>query len=67
MTDRIGKEIGRVNWVNCPNCAYRYYCGAPIFYAEGIPAICPKCRHEFDAWDAVEPRFTAKTASDRKL
>ena len=66
MTD-IGKEIGKVNWVVCPKCGYRYYCGPPIFYVEGIPAICPKCRFEFNAWDALEPRWTAKTAADKKL
>ena len=63
----IGKEIGKVNWVVCPKCQYRFYCGPTIFYVEGIPAICPKCRTEFDAYAALEPRFTGKTAADRKL
>lgn len=48
-------EIGRVNWVICPNCKYRYYVGASLLMMEGVPAMCPKCRHEFDARTHLEP------------
>lgn len=48
-------EIGRVNWVICPNCKYRYYVGESMLIAEGIPAICPKCRHEFNPKTHLQP------------
>ena len=62
----MGKQIGKVNWVKCPKCNYRYYCGPPIFYMEGVPAKCPKCRHEFNAWDTLEPRWSQQTVSEMK-
>ena len=67
MTSERGRVIGKVNWVVCPKCKYRYYCGPPIFYVEEVPAVCPKCFHEFDPWAAMEPRFTAKTIADYKM
>ncbi len=60
-------EIGKVNWVVCPKCQYRFYCGPPIFHVKGVQSICPKCHHEFDPHDALEPRFTERTAADKKL
>ena len=60
-------DIGRVNWVRCPNCSWRYYLGQPLLKRPDVPAICPKCRHEFDAKAALEPRWTGKTAADKKL
>ena len=64
--DGITKQVGKVNWVVCPKCKYRFYCGPPVFYVEGIPAICPECRHEFNAWEALEPRFTGKSIFEKK-
>lgn len=48
------REIGRVNWVICPNCKYRYYVGASLLMVKGVPAICPKCRHEFESQEHQE-------------
>ncbi len=50
-------EHHRVNWVICPNCNYRYYVGEQLLLAEGTPAKCPKCRHEFDPRANLEPKF----------
>ena len=42
------EKIGRVNWVKCPKCTCRYYVGPQFFMVDNVPAVCPKCRHEFD-------------------
>ncbi len=41
-------SIPRVNWVVCPKCKFKYYLSAPMLAVEGVPAICPKCRNEFE-------------------
>ena len=51
-------EMARVNWVICPKCQFRYYVGPQLLLVEGIPSICPKCRHEFDPKNHLEPRLT---------
>lgn len=56
-------KLVKVNWVICPNCKYRYYVGASLLMAEGIPAVCPKCRHEFDPRSNLEPKFKAALAT----
>ncbi len=58
-------EISRVNWVACPKCKFRYYVGPQLLLVEGIPAICPKCRHEFDPKPHLEPKFTGVTVTDK--
>lgn len=56
-------KLIKANWVICPNCKYRYYVGASLLMAEGVPAICPKCRHEFDPKSSLEPKFDATQAT----
>ena len=58
-------EIHRVNWVACPKCKYRYYVGPQLLLVEGIPAVCPKCHHEFDVKNHLEPKLTGVTVADR--
>ena len=58
-------EIHRVNWVSCPKCKFRYYVGPQFLLVDGIPAICPQCRHEFDARKNLEPKLTGVTVADR--
>ena len=43
------QKVARVTWVVCPNCKYLYYVGPAVLNTEGALAVCPKCRHEFDA------------------
>jgi len=50
-------EIHDVNWVICPECEYRYYVGRQLLL-ENIPAICPKCRIEFDPRPQLEAKET---------
>ena len=47
---------GRVNWLSCPNCQWRYYADERLFLVENPEAICPKCRTEFDPRTRLEPR-----------
>ena len=58
-------EIGKVNWVICPKCQFRYYIGPQLLLAEGIPTICPKCRHEFDPKPYLESKVTGVRVPDR--
>ena len=51
--------IGRVNWVRCPNCNWRYYLCEPLVRRSDVPAICPKCRTEFDPRPVLEESFVA--------
>ena len=50
-------KITKVNWVICPKCNYRYYVGASLLVAEGIPAMCPRCHHEFDAKEHLDKKL----------
>ena len=50
------EKAERVNWVICPNCKYRYYVGPALVTLEGAQAVCPKCRHEFEAKSNLEAR-----------
>lgn len=57
MSAEVG--IGRVNWVICPRCKWRFYLGAPLFQVGGkIPAACPKCHLDFDPRPNLEPKAT---------
>ncbi len=58
-------EMARVNWVNCPKCQFRYYVGPQLLLVEGLPSICPKCRHEFDPKKHLEATLTGLNVSDR--
>lgn len=49
------EEIDRVRWVVCPKCKYRYYLSHQLLM-ERIPAICPKCRLEFDPVPCLEAK-----------
>ena len=49
------ENLPKANWVICPNCSYRYYVGPRLLIAE-LPAICPKCRTEFDPSQHLEKR-----------
>ena len=40
-------EPGKIFYVFCPNCAFRYYASRELLELEGKPTICPKCHHEF--------------------
>ncbi len=53
----------KVNWVICPSCGYRYYVSTALLLAAVVPAVCPKCRIEFNAADHLEPRFKAALAT----
>jgi len=57
------EKLVKANWVVCPKCNYRFYVGASLLMAEGIPAFCPKCREEFDPKSNLEPRFKASLAT----
>ena len=57
-------EFSRVNWVRCPNCNWRYYLGEPLLRRSDIPAICPKCRTEFDPRIALEPSVSGTGSGD---
>ena len=58
-------EMNRVNWVICPKCKFRYYIGPQLLLVEGIPAVCPKCHHEFDPKLHLESRRTVVTVTDK--
>ncbi len=58
----MAEEV-RVNWVRCPKCDWRYYVGWPLMKGTS-PAICPKCRTEFDARTAVEPVVSGTSSGD---
>lgn len=52
-------SIGRVNWVRCPICKWRFYLGAPLFQVEGkIQATCPKCHEDFNPGPNLETKAT---------
>ena len=58
-------ELHRANWVICPKCKFRYYVGVQLLLIEGIPAICPQCRNEFEAKKHLEPSLKATNVGDR--
>ncbi len=60
-------EPMRLSWVICPNCGYRYYVGAQLLSVEGYPAICPRCRHEFDANLNLESKVAKETSVAERL
>jgi len=60
-------EVNRINWVICPSCQYRYYIGSQLLLVDGVPAICPKCRTEFEPKANLEPLFTEVTIADKWL
>ena len=58
--------VYKINWVVCPQCKYRYYVGQQLL-EKGIPAICPKCRLEFDPVPHLEsPKFKASRSIENK-
>ena len=59
------EKIGIVNWVKCPKCNYRYYVGPQMLVVEGVPAVCPKCEHEFDPRLHRESKFSGATVGER--
>ncbi len=61
----MAEKVGRVNWVKCPKCNYRYYVGPQLLLVEDALAICPKCRHEFDPKLHLESKLTGVAASER--
>ncbi len=61
----MAEKIGKVNWVICPKCKLRYYVGPSLLMVEGIPAICPKCRTEFDPKERLESVVTEAKVTDR--
>lgn len=60
----MSSEFDRITWLKCPNCAYRFYAGVPLMLAKDTPAICPKCRSEFDPRLNVEPKISQVRAAD---
>ncbi len=60
-------EVLRINWVNCPKCKNRFYIGSQLLLVNNVPAICPKCRTEFDPKPNLEPRFSEVTIADKWL
>ena len=57
-------EFNRITWVTCPKCKWRYYLGAQVLMVEGHPAICPKCRLEFDPRPHLDPKMTQVQAHE---
>ena len=49
-------EFSKVYWLICPKCKYSYYAGEQLIRSHE-PAICPKCRTEFDHKTNQKPRF----------
>ena len=49
-------EYSKVHWVICPKCKYNYYLGEQLLRSSE-PAICPKCRLEFDPKKNLKPKF----------
>ena len=58
-------ELARVNWVKCPKCGFEYYVGPQLLLIEGVPAICPQCRFEFEAKEHLIPTLTGLNVNDR--
>ncbi len=60
-------EVNSINWVICPKSKHRFYVSAQLLLVDEILAICPRCRHEFDAKSNVEPRFSEVTGVGKWL
>lgn len=39
--------MGKVYYLTCPKCGFRYYVGHSLISLEGFPTVCPNCHHEY--------------------
>ena len=58
-------QMHRVNWVGCPKCKYRFYVGIQLLLIKEVPAICPKCRHEFDPKEHIQSAISQTSVDER--